>query len=118
MFVVGNYEDTAGNQIILRAAPKAATFALVPAGVANPAKPPQLFLVNRVCAPGGALIASDGSSSYRLDFVQSGNQLAVCLSAAVSTVEAALALPPADAAHSTSTGCAGHAFTVYTTGIL
>ena len=118
LFVVGNYADATGNQLMLRAAPKAATFALVPAGGAEPSKPPQLFLVNRLCAPGGALIASDGSSNYRVDFVQSGSQLAVCLSAPVPTLDAALALPAADTSHSTSTGCAGHPFASYTTGAL
>ncbi|MEI9948808.1 MAG: hypothetical protein WDO74_07445 [Pseudomonadota bacterium] len=118
LFVVGNYADTAGNQFILRAAPKAATFALIPTGAAHPTRPPQLFLVKRVCAPGGALIASDGSSNYRVDFMQTGSQLAICWSGSVATLEAALVLPPADGSHAASTGCAGHAFTVYSAGTL
>jgi len=118
LFVVGNYADSADNQLLLRTAPKAATFALVPPGVASPVHPPQLFLVNRVCAPGGALIASDGTANYRLDFIQSGSQLAVCSSAAVATLDAALALPPANLSLSASTGCSGQPFTVYTAGAL
>lgn len=116
LFVLGNYADSGGNQVILRAAPKATTFALVPAGAATRTHPPQLFLVNRVCAPGGALIASDGSSNYRLDFIQSGNQLATCLSAAAATLDAALALPPANPSLSASTGCSGQPFTDYSAG--
>jgi len=112
-FVVGNYVDSAGAQLILRTAAKAATFALVPAGSADPTRPPQLFLVERVCVPGGALIARDQSASYRVDFLQAGSQFAICVSAAVPTLEAALALPAANPAHSADTGCAGHPFTIY-----
>ena len=117
-FVVGNYADTAGNKFILRTSAKAATFALIPAGAANPAKPPRLFLVDRICAPGGALIAKDESSSYRLDFRQTGSQLAVCLSAAAPTLGAALALPAADGARAADTGCSGKPFAFYTTEAL
>lgn len=113
-FVVGNYVDRAGNQLVLRTAAKATTFALLSAGAANPALPPRLFLVERVCAPGGALIAKDESSAYRVDFLQAGSQFALCLSAAVSTLDAALALPAANVAHAADTGCAGKPFTVYT----
>ena len=118
LFVVGNYSDAAGNRFVLRTAAKAATFALIPAGVADPAQPPRLFLVDRLCAPGGALIARDESSSYRVDFLQTGSTLAVCLSAPVATLDAALALPPADSAHAANTGCAGKPFTSYTTEAL
>ena len=118
LFVVGNYADAAGNEIILRSGAKAATIALVPAGAATPSKPPQLFLVDRVCKPGGALIANDGSSRYRLDLEQSGSQLAVCWSAAVTTLDAALALPPADASLYASSGCSGQPFTIYTAAAL
>ncbi|MEO8902814.1 MAG: hypothetical protein ABI488_12305 [Polyangiaceae bacterium] len=113
-FVVGNYVDASGRQLLLRTAAKAATFALVPAGAANSALPPQLFLVERVCASGGALIAKDESSAYRVDFLQSGSQFAICLSAAVATLDAALVLAPANLAHAADTGCAGKPFTVYT----
>ena len=112
-FVVGNYVDPSGAQLILRTASKAATFALLPAGSADPTRPPQLFLVERVCAPGGALIARDQSANYRVDFLQAGSQFAICVSAAVPTLEAALALPAANPAHSADTGCAGHPFTIY-----
>jgi len=112
--VVGNYVDAGGNQFLLRAAAKAATFALVPAGAANPAKLPRLFVINRVCSAGKALIASDESASYRLDFTQMGNQLSVCLSAPVTTLDTAVALPSADVTHAADTGCAGKPFSVYT----
>ncbi len=114
LFVVGNYADASGNRLLLRTAAKAATFALVPAGVATPAQPPQLYLVERVCAPGGALIAKDESSSYRVDFTQTGSRFSVCLSAPVATLAAALVLPPGDPSHAADTGCAGKPFTVYT----
>ena len=114
LFLAGNYVDTAGNRLLLRSAPKAATFAIVPSGAASPAKLPQLFQVDRLCAPGGALIAKDGSSSYRVDFVQTGLRFAVCISTAVATPDAASALPPADSSHSSDTGCSGKPFTVYT----
>lgn len=112
--VVGNYVDAAGNQFLLRTAARSATFALVPAGPANPARLPRLFVIERVCSVGKALVASDESASYRLDFTQTGNQLAVCLSAPVATLDAAAALPRADATHAADTGCAGKPFTVFT----
>jgi hypothetical protein len=113
LFVVGNYIDAAGNRFLLRNAAKAATFAIVPAGAASPATPPRLFAVDRLCAPGGALIATDASSSYRVDFRQAGSQLAVCISAPTPTLAAALALPPADSSRAADTGCAGKPFTDY-----
>ena len=116
--VVGNYQDAAGNQLLLRTAAKAATLALLPAGAENPAQPPRLFVVNRVCSSGQALLASDESSSYRVDYVQTGAQLAVCWSVPVASLEAALALNPADAAHSAGTGCAGQPFAAYTAEVL
>ena len=112
--VVGNYQDAAGNQLLLRTAAKAATLALLPAGAENPAQPPRLFVVNRVCSSGQALLASDESSIYRVDYVQTGAQLAVCWSVPVANLEAALALNPADGAHSADNGCAGQPFAAYT----
>ncbi|MES1173146.1 MAG: hypothetical protein ABUL62_02365 [Myxococcales bacterium] len=114
LFLAGNYVDTAFNRLLLRSAAKAPTFALVPSGAANPSRPPQLFAVERLCAPGGALIATDESSSYRVDFTQSGLKFAVCISAPVPTLAAALALPAADSSRLSDTGCAGKPFTVYT----
>ncbi len=78
-FIVGNYEDAAGDHFLLRTAAKATTFAAIPAGAATPAKPPRLFLVERFCMAGGALLAKDETSHYRLDFLQLGNQLSLCL---------------------------------------
>jgi len=118
LFAEGTYADANGNQFILKIAQKATTFALVPAGVANSTQPPQLFRVDRVCAPSGALIANDASSSYRVDFIQTGSQLAVCLSPPAPSLDAALVVPPADTAHVTDTGCSGQAFKIYSKGAL
>ena len=114
LFLAGNYVDPAGNRFLLRSAAKAATLAIVPAGSASPAKLPQLYEVDRLCAAGGALIAKDASASYRVDFVQTGLKFAVCISAPVATLAAALALPPAVVSHLVDSGCAGKPFSVYT----
>ena len=118
LFLAGNYVDTAGNRLLLRSAAKAATFAIVPAGAASPAKPPRLFAVERICAPGGALIAKDATSRYRVDFAQTGLKFAVCIAAPVSSLDAALGVAPANAAHVADNGCTGKPFTVYTAEVL
>jgi len=75
-----------------------------------------LWLVERACADGDALILRDASSSLRLDFLVKGSALLVCFSAAVPTLEAAYALPPADRLHAADTGCAGKPFLALTPG--
>jgi hypothetical protein len=114
LFVAGNYANAAGDELLLRSTPSAATLALVPKAPAAPAKPPELFAVERVCAPGGALIVRDTSSRYRVDFSQVYDQILVCISSPVATLDLASNLPPADLAHASDTGCAGKPFSVYT----
>ncbi len=118
VFVVGNYVNATGDELLLRATPTASTFALVPRAPAVPAKPPRLFAVDRFCAAGGALIAHDGSSYYRADFSQNGGTIELCISAPVATLDAASSLPKADSTHASDTGCAGKPFASYTTEAL
>ncbi len=113
VFVVGNYANATGDELLLRASPSAATIAFVPKAPAVLAKPPQLFAVDRFCSSNGAFIATDGAAHYRVDFVQSGSQVALCMSAAASTVELAASLAPADLTHQSDTGCAGKPFRVF-----
>ncbi len=103
-FVVGNYQNVAGDQLLLRSTATASTLALVSQGAARPSAPPQLFLVERSCAPGGALLVRDQSAHYRLDFRQTGGRLALCSSAPVATLDAAARLTP---------GCASKPFSMY-----
>jgi hypothetical protein len=114
LFVVGNYVNAAGDELFLRSTASAATLAVVPKAPAAPAQPPQLFAVERVCAPGGALVARDATSRYRVDFAQSGSQFAFCMSPPVPTLDAAANLPPADVTHAADTGCSGQPFKAYT----
>ncbi len=104
LFVVGNYRNAAGDQLLLRSTATASTLALVSHGAARPSVPPQLFLVERSCAPGGALLVRDESAHYRLDFRQAGGRFALCASVPVATLEAAARLTP---------GCAGKPFSMY-----
>lgn len=108
LFVAGNYGD-AKRSLLLRTTATAATLALLPKGAASSANLPQLFLVERSCAPGGALIARDESTHYRVDFDQSENRLSICFLPA-ATLQAALELEPADKAHAADRGCAGKPF--------
>ena len=113
LFVVGNYVNRSGAELLLRATASAATLAFVPQAPASPTKPPQLFAVERVCAGAASLVVRDASSRYRLDFSQSGNQFSLCLSSPVATLDLAANLPPADFTHASDTGCAGKPFSVY-----
>jgi hypothetical protein len=115
--VAGNYLDLAGNDFLLRTTATAATLARVPKGAADPGKLPQLFLVERSCAPGGAVIVQGETEHYRLDFVQNGAELAVCFSAA-PTLQAALELAPAAVSRSADTGCLGKPFETFSQGAL
>ncbi len=117
LFDAGNYRDAAGNALWLRKTQTSITLARVPSGAATPSKRPTLWLVDRACAQGDALILRDASSSVRLDFVAKGSALSVCFSAAVATPDAAYALPPADRAHAADTGCAGKPFLALTAEI-
>ncbi|MET0794253.1 MAG: hypothetical protein ABW061_22210 [Polyangiaceae bacterium] len=113
LFVVGNYANAAGDQLLLRSTATAATLALVPHGEASPTALPQLFLVERTCAPRNALIVRDESAYYRLDFSQVGGHFAFCASASVATLDAAVLLTPADVSRATSTGCSGKPFSSF-----
>ncbi len=113
LFAVGNYVDGSGNELWLRSNAKATTLALITHGPAKPAKPPQIWLIERVCSSGSALIAKDPSSAYRVDFSFLGSTLAVCTSVAAASVDAALALAPADFGHALDTGCLGKPFSVF-----
>jgi hypothetical protein len=113
LFAAGNYSDKAGNELWLRETATARALALIPSGVASPAKPPQLFALERVCLSGAALIVRDATSAYRVDFSQASSELSVCFSAATATVESAIALPTADLNPAADTGCWGKPFTVF-----
>ena len=115
LFAPGNYADEHGNELWLRTNAQATTLALIPRGLAKAANPPQIFVVERVCASGSALLARAPSFVYRFDFSLSGNALAVCQSAAASSVQAALALAPANFTRAADTGCAGKPFNVFLT---
>jgi hypothetical protein len=115
LFSAGNYSDSSGNELWLRQGAKARTLALLASGAANADKLPQLFVVDRVCVASTALIARDPSSAFRLDFSLEGNELSVCMSAPMASVEAALLLPAADIAHLGDTGCLGKPFHVFAT---
>lgn len=92
LFVAGNYAD-ATRSLLLRTTATAATLALVPKAAASSTTLPQLFLVERSCAPGGAVIARDESAHYRVEFQQSDSRLQICFAKA-ATFEAALLLEP------------------------
>ncbi len=117
LFATGNYADAQGNELWLRTNAHASTLAWIAQGPAKVANPPQILVVERVCAAGGALLAKAASAVYRIDFSFAGNQLALCKSAAVPSLEAALALPPADWAHAADTGCSGQPFSVFVTQV-
>ena len=112
-FVVGNYDNAQGDQLLLRASATAETLALVPHGVASAATRPQLFLVERSCVPGGVLIVRDENAHYRLDFSRTGGHFGLCFSIPVASLEDAAALPAADLAHAQTTGCAGKPFSLF-----
>jgi hypothetical protein len=114
LFAAGNYSDTEGNELWLRRGSKALTLALIPSGPANAANLPQLFVIDRVCAGSAALLARDASSAFRFDFSVEGNALAVCMSAAVASVDAALLLPAVDISHAGNVGCLGKPIKVFT----
>ena len=116
-FVAGNYTDHAGTDLLLRVNSQVATLAIVATGVANPGKPPHLYLVERACAPGAAAVLRDENSYFRLDYAQMGAGLALCLSPA-PTLKDALQLAPADVSHAVDTGCAGKPFQFFTQGAL
>jgi len=115
LFTAGKYSDANGNELWLRQGAQASTLALIPSGPANADKLPQLFVVDRVCTTGTALIAKDPSSAFRLDFSLAGTELAVCVSTTVASVDAALLLPAADISHASDTGCQGKPFELFTT---
>ena len=113
LFVVGNYENSEGDELLLRSTATAATLALVPHEARSSAAVPQLFLVEQTCAPGNALIVRDESAYYRLDFWQIGQRFALCTSAPVATLLAARELAPANVSHAATTGCAGKPFSTF-----
>jgi hypothetical protein len=92
LFVAGNYAD-ATRSLLLRTTATAATLALVPKAAVSSTSVPQLFLVERSCTPGGAVIARDESAHYRVEFQQSESRLQICFAKA-ATLEAALLLEP------------------------
>jgi hypothetical protein len=116
-FVAGNYTDHMGTDLLLRVNSKLATLAIVATGVANPGKPPHLYLVERACAPGAAAVLRDETGYFRLDYRQLGSGLALCLAPA-PTLKDALWLAPADVSHAADAGCAGKPFQFFTQGTL